>query len=151
MKTILALLALMFTGTYTVLGQDGKTITEIQIVNDTDYVYDAPDVLPEYPGGLNGLMDFLCQNIIYPTKAVEGNIQGKVLVKFVVNISGSVENVQVIEPVHPLLDEEAVRVVSLLRGFTPGQKDGKYVNTWYSLPISFKLNGDEKKRTETSF
>ncbi len=151
MKTILALLALMFTGTYTVLGQDGKAITEIEIVNDTDYVYDAPDVLPEYPGGLNGLMDFLCQNIIYPTKAVEGNIQGKVLVKFVVNISGSVENVQVIEPVHPLLDEEAVRVVSLLRGFTHGQKDVKYVNTWYSLPISFKLNGDEKKRTETSF
>lgn len=60
-------------------------ITEIKIVKDADYVDEAPDVLPEYPGGVNGLMSFLSQNLIYPQKAIEDNIQGKVVVKFVVD------------------------------------------------------------------
>lgn len=124
--------------------QSNNQITEIKIVKDSEYVDEAPNVLPEYPGGLNGLMSFLSQNLIYPDKAIEENIQGKVVVKFVVDTKGYATNPEIITPVHPLLDAEAIRVVCLLKGFTPGQKNGKSVNTWYTLPINFKFHDDSQ-------
>lgn len=103
------------------------------------YTMQSLDSEPEYPGGLNGLMQFLCENIHYPAKAVEDCIQGRVVVKFVVTTDGDVANVEVVRGVDPLLDAEAVRVVKRLNGFTPGVLNGKKVNVWYLLPVTFRM------------
>ena len=128
-------------------------VTEIMIVEDLDddngsnYVYEAPDVQPEYPGGINALMAFLSQNISYPEDAMEQNIQGRVMVRFVVTKDGNVSDVEVTNSVYPSLDAEAVRVVKLMKGWKPGEFNGQKVNVWFSLPISFKLQHDLEEMT----
>lgn len=144
MKKFCIILVLIDACAICLSAQSHNLITEIRIVKDVDYVDEAPDVLPEYPGGLNGLMSFLSQNLIYPDKTIEENIQGKVVVKFVVDTKGNATNPEIINSVHPLLDAEALRVISLLNGFTPGQKNGKAVNSWYTLPINFKFHDDRQ-------
>lgn len=103
-----------------------------------------PDKMPVFPGGDAALMNFLAQNINYPPSAVDNNIEGKVIVQFVVTRTGEIGEVKVVRPVDPELDAEAVRVVKLLPKFIPGEMDGKPVNVWYILPVSFKLAEDEK-------
>lgn len=135
----------------------GQQITEIAIVPDKPEkaiingkevdVLEAPDVMPEYPGGINGIMSFLSANLVYPPNAAEQSIQGRVLVQFVVDTKGNVSNVEIREGVDPSLDAEALRVVKLLNGWTPGKMKGKPVNVWYTLPISFKLQ-DETPQIE---
>lgn len=147
---LLAIMLLGIAANYYSIGyaQSHNQITEIKIVKDSEYVDETPDVLPEYPGGVNGLMSFLSENLIYPQKAIEDNIQGKVVVKFVVDKKGKAANPEVINSIHPLLDAEALRVVSLLTGFTPGQKKGQSVNTWYTLPINFKFQDNQPEIEE---
>lgn len=132
---------------------DEQKVTEIMIVEDSkssDNILELVtlDKQPEFAGGINGLMQFLSENITYPTECAENNIQGKVLVKFTVFKNGKVGNIEVVRPVHPLLDAEAVRVVSLLPDWTPGELGGKPVNVWYNLPINFKLQGDDPRIAE---
>ena len=129
-----------------------QQVTEIAIVPDMPEkaminckaveVLEAPDVMPEYPGGVNGIMSFLSSKLIYPQEAFEKNIQGRVLVQFVVDTQGNVSNVEIKDGVHPLLNEEAIRVVKMLNGWTPGKHQGNAVNVWYVLPVSFKLQAD---------
>ena len=137
--------------------QTEQKVTEIMIVEDkapdtvnvngkktSVYELQSLDSEPEYPGGVSGLMSFLGQNLVYPESAVQNNIQGKVLVKFVVTKEGNVANVEVIQSVDPALDAEAVRVVSLMKGFTPGILNGEKVNVWYVLPVNYRLQDDRQ-------
>lgn len=107
-------------------------------VEESD-ITDYPERLPEYPGGLQALMQFLGDNITYPDECVKNKIQGRVIVRFTVFKDGMVGNIKTTNPVHPLLDAEAMRVVSIMPRWTPGSLDGVPVNVWYSLPVSFKL------------
>lgn len=117
-----------------------ETATEIDIVEDESFCdMNVLDEYPEFPGGISGLMDFLCDNIVYPSACVKDKIQGKVLVKFAVMKDGSVGNVQISHPVHPALDAEAMRVVKMMPRWKPGRCDGENVNVWYVLPVSFRL------------
>lgn len=119
-----------------------QPITEFAIVPDETLTLEKSDSLPEYKGGQNALLRVLSDNLIYPTECVEANIQGSVLVQFVVSSKGKVKDITVLRSVHPLLDAEAIRVVGLLCDWKPGIKDGKKVNTYYNLPIFFKLQDD---------
>lgn len=94
---------------------------------------------PEYPGGDVGLIKFIQANLKYPQMEKDNNIQGKVLLRFLVMEDGSVRDVTVMRGVTPGLDKEAVRVASLLKGFQPGRQQGKPVRVYYNLPIVFKL------------
>lgn len=109
-----------------------------------DTVYRQVDVPPAYPGGTGGIMSFLAENLKYPTAAEANRIQGRVVVSFVVGTDGKVGRATVTEPVHPLLDAEALRVVGLLSGFTPGRKGGRPVKTWFVLPVRFALDDSPK-------
>lgn len=71
--------------------------------------------------------------------AAENNIQGRVVVQFVVKKDGSIGKVVVSRGVDPDLDKEAVRVVKKLGKFNPGRNNGQPVAVWYTLPIRFKL------------
>ena len=100
-------------------------------------VYDAVDEMPSFPGGLNGLMTFLAQNMVYPVTAQENGVQGRVIVSFVVETDGSITDVKVARSVDPSLDREAMRVVKAMPKWTPGKKDGKPVRVKYTVPMVF--------------
>ena len=98
--------------------------------------------MPEFQGGMGECMKFLSKNIKYPAEAMENDIQGRVIMQFVVKKDGSISNPTVARSVDPLLDEEALRVVNAMPKWKPGMHEGKAVNVKYTLPVMFKLSGD---------
>jgi len=94
------------------------------------------------------LSEYLSENIKYPQTAIEKNIQGKVIVKFVVNEDGHISNAEVIRGVSKELDAEALRVVSAMPDWNPGIQDGKKVSVYFTQPISFKLDDDRSDSTK---
>lgn len=95
--------------------------------------------MPQFPGGESALLKYLSDHIKYPETAIENNLQGRVVVQFVVKRDGSIGEVKVVRGKDPDLDKEAVRIVKTLPTFIPGRMNGQAVNVWYTLPISFKL------------
>lgn len=110
-------------------------------------VYKSVDCPPRFPGGDAALMKYLSSHIQYPTMAQENNIDGKVVVQFVVEIDGSIGEVKVVRSVDPDLDKEAVRVAKTLPHFIPGRQNGELVRVWYTLPVNFKLQRNEQEPT----
>lgn len=95
--------------------------------------------LPEFPGGQQAMNQFIIDNVKYPDEARKNGIQGKVLVSFLVSSTGKLKNINVVESVNELLDKEAVRVISSMPNWIPGEVDGKPVDMEMKLPIQFKL------------
>lgn len=108
---------------------------------DDNKVFDVVEQNPVFPGGEAALLKYVAEHIRYPPMAQENNIQGRVVVQFVVTKTGSIGQVKVVRSKDPDLDKEAVRVVKSLPKFTPGKMNGHAVNVWYTLPINFKLQG----------
>lgn len=108
---------------------------------EPEQVFQSVEQMPKFPGGDAELMKFIQEHLRYPTMAAENNIQGKVVVQFVVTKNGSIGEVKVIRSRDQDLDKEAVRVVKSLPNFIPGRMNGQPVNVWYTLPINFKLQG----------
>lgn len=104
-----------------------------------DEIFTAVEQMPQFPGGEGELLKYISTHIKYPTMAAENNIQGRVVVKFVVQKDGKVGEVVVLRGKDPDLDKEAVRVVKTLPNFIPGKMNGQAVSVWYTLPINFKL------------
>ena len=108
---------------------------------EPEKVFTAVEQMPQFPGGEAALMKYLSQNINYPQVAMENGIQGRVIVQFVVTKNGTVGEVKVIRSVDRDLDKEAIRLCKSLPKFIPGKMNGQEVNVWYTLPITFKLQG----------
>lgn len=102
-------------------------------------VYTKAEVMPEFPGGMGEMMNFLGSNIKYPRSSMEANVSGTVYVGFVVDRTGNVEDVHVIKGVEDALDTEALRVVNEMPNWTPGIEAGENVSVKFTLPITFKL------------
>lgn len=102
-------------------------------------VFTAVQQMPQFPDGDAELLKYISTHIKYPTMAAENNIQGRVVVKFVVKKDGQVGDVVVLRGRDPDLDKEAQRVVKTLPKFIPGKMNGQAVAVWYTLPINFKL------------
>lgn len=100
-------------------------------------INDGVEVMPEFPGGPQALFNYLNANVKFPRIAEENGIQGKVVVSYVIDIDGSVTDVQVVQSVHPALDKEAMRVIKNMPKWIPGKHDGKAVQVKYSVPINF--------------
>lgn len=108
--------------------------------SDESMVYTEVDSMPVFAGGDQEIINFIANNTKYPEKAKEKNIAGKVIVRFVVEKDGTVAGAEILKSVDPLLDAEALRVVSSLPKFEkPAKKDGKTVSVYYMIPISFAL------------
>ncbi len=103
--------------------------------------------MPKFPGGDTTLLKYILENTKYPEVAKANNIQGKVIVRFCITETGSIDKISVIRGVDPELDKEAMRVVSTLPAFQPGKQGGKAVPVWYMVPISFSLNGGKLPET----
>lgn len=123
------------------------TTTAAETNTSNEKVYKSVDCPPRFPGGDAALMKYLSSHIQYPTMAQENNIEGKVVVQFVVEIDGSIGEVKVVRSVDPDLDKEAVRVAKTLPHFIPGRQNGELVRVWYTLPVNFKLQRNEQEQT----
>ena len=107
---------------------------------EPDEVFMVVEDQPEFPGGTAALLEYLRKNIKYPAICRENNIQGKVIVTFVVNKDGSIVDIEVAKSVNPSLDKEAIRVISQMPKWKPGSQRGKPVRVKYSVPVNFRLN-----------
>ena len=109
------------------------------VAEKNQQAFDVVEQMPEFPGGIKALLDYLCQNVKYPADAEKQKIEGRVIANFVVETDGSISNVEVFRPVFPSLDAEAVRVLSAMPKWKPGMQSGKVVRVKYTVPISFNL------------
>lgn len=106
-----------------------------------DEIYTVVEQNPEFPGGMDALLQWLGTHVEYPEEARSQGLEGKVYVTFVVERDGSISNVRVISPKETLapLNEEAVRVVKSMPRWKPGKQRGKRVRVQFNLPIQFAL------------
>lgn len=130
-----------------------------------DNVYREVDVMAEYKdGGIWGMRKFVQENIMYPKSATKNNISAKIYVQFVINEKGNVTNIEInrsnirnneIDEIIVIsmfkksskttsesltaLEAEAIRLIKLLKDFTPAQKDGKNVKSQFTFPINFQI------------
>jgi len=106
---------------------------------EDNVVFQVVETMPSFPGGDQALFKFLGDNVKYPVIAQENGIQGRVICQFVVNKDGSIVDVEVVRPVDPSLDKEAIRVIKSMPNWSPGKQRGKSVRVKYTLPVNFKL------------
>ena len=110
------------------------------VVSQTNQkVFDTVDQMPEYPGGMQAMIEFLQANMKYPEDAAKQKVEGRVMVQFVVETDGSISDVHVAKQVFPSLDAEAIRVVQAMPKWTPGKEKGNVVRVKYNLPIVFRM------------
>ena len=114
------------------MAQDVDSITNIE----SKKVFGNPEMQPTFKGDINL---WLAQNMRYPEEAEKNNIEGKVIVSFVIEKDGSVSNIKALKSPHSSLTEEAIRVVKAMPNWNPGTMYGKPVRVKYVLPLSFKL------------
>ena len=107
---------------------------------DISDVFPFADTIPEYPGGVAGLLRFLRSELRYPNDAHNQGIEGKVVVQFIVMEDGKVDGIKILKGKSPSLDEESIRVVRLMSGkWKPGILNGKKVRVYFTLPVIFQL------------
>ena len=114
-------------------------IEEKPLVLNPDEVFGIVEQMPSFPGGQAKLMDYLSENIHYPEALAESCVQGRVICTFVVEKDGSISDVKVVKSVDPLLDEEAIRVVSGMPKWYPGKQNGIAYRVKYTIPVTFRL------------
>ena len=124
--------------------EHGKDIADLkQVVTqaepEPEKVFDMVEQMPTFPGGQTELMAYLGKNIKYPTIAQKNKEQGRVILQMIVGKDGSISNIKVLRSISPLLDAEAIRVVSTMPKWEPGQQGGQAIAVEYTLPIVFKL------------
>jgi len=104
-----------------------------------DEVFMVAEQMPEFPGGMKELLKFLQNNLKYPENAMKNNVQGRVIVQFVVEKDGTLTEFKVARSVDPDLDAEALRVLQIMPKWKPGMQRGKIVRVKFTVPVSFKL------------
>ena len=100
--------------------------------------YQVVEEMPEFPGGMKSLMDYLSTNVKYPEAAKQAGISGRVTTQVVVGDDGVIRDVKVLRSVSPELDAEAIRVMSSMPKWKPGKQDGKPVPVRYTVPVNFR-------------
>jgi len=117
-----------------------KSSSRVFPMSDDDRIYDVVEQMPSFKGGQGTLMKWIASNLNYPVAAEEQQIEGRVLVQFVVEKDGSITNVKVIKSIESSLDNEAIRVVKSMPNWIPGRQNGLAVRVKYTVPVTFRLN-----------
>jgi TonB family protein len=110
--------------------------------DDPDDVFTAVEIMPVFGNDTTGtaLLNWVGENMVYPEKAKKDGIQGKVIIKFIVDEAGNVNNPVVVRSADPLLDEAALEVIRKCPQWSAGMQGGVPVKVYYHLPINFALN-----------
>ncbi len=107
---------------------------------EEEKIYEYAEVMPKYPGGPEALMKYLMSNIKYPSVWAEADPVGKVIVKFYVDIDGSVKNASVKKnSVGREIEGEVLRVINSMPKWTPATQNGKPVMCYYTLPVTIEI------------
>ena len=112
---------------------------EPEVKHKEEEIFVAVEQQAEFPGGQAALMKWLSNNIRYPEAAQQNDIQGRVVVKFVVEKDGSTGSASVVKGVDKDLDREALRVVKKMPRWQPGKNNGVAVRSYFTLPVTFRL------------
>ena len=107
------------------------------IGNDTIFL--IVEEAPEFNGGSGNLNNYLRENLEYPQNAVDNNLEGRVIIEFIINTDGTLSNIHVQNGIHESLEKEALRVVNSMPKWKPGKNNGKHVKVKYVLPINFTI------------
>lgn len=125
---------------------DGKTTDEQDNLapvavdmGDNPLNFRIVEQLPEFPGGMSAFVKWLTDNLKYPPSAQRQNIQGRVVVTFIINRDGSVADLKVAQSVNPMLDREALRVARMMPRWKPGVANNRPCRTMMAIPIEFKI------------
>lgn len=124
----------------------GKSdVKEAVVEENTNAIvsFAAVEKLPAFPGGEAAFGNYLSKNIRYPPVAKENNVQGRVIVSFVVEKDGSLTDIKVVRDIGSGCGAEAVRVLSKSPHWTPGIQNGKPVRVAYTMPVNFTLSSDQ--------
>lgn len=101
--------------------------------------------MPEFPGGMPKLIEFIRQNIQYPQTAKRSKLEGRVIMQVVIDKDGTVTQPRILRSVNPVLSadaalcEEAFRIVSIMPKWKPGRQHGVNLKVRYAFPIKFEL------------
>lgn len=112
---------------------------EPEVKHKEEEIFVAVEQQAEFPGGQAALMKWLSQNVRYPETAQQNDVQGRVIVKFVVEKDGSIGTATILKGVDKDLDREALRVVKKMPKWQPGKNNGVAVRSYFNLPVVFKL------------
>jgi len=102
-------------------------------------IFWGPEHLAKFTGGEKGLMIFLRDHIQYPVECKENKIQGRVIVRFIIDEKGKIICPYIHRSLHPAIDKEALRIVKLMPDWVPASNKGVPCMTCYTLPILFKM------------
>ena len=106
------------------------------INNDEKVLTGVVEYQPQFPGGIKACEQFIKENLRYPD--TESDVQGRVIVSFMVERDGSLSDIKVVRGLDPAFDEEALRVVKMMPKWSPGATDGKISVMRYTIPVIFK-------------
>ena len=109
--------------------------------NDNDSIYNVVSENAEFPGGNMAASNWISKNMTYPEECRKQGIEGRVVIKFVVNKDGSIVDAEAVKSPHPALAAEALRVVKSMPKWKPAKEGGKVVRSRFNIPIMFRLAG----------
>lgn len=120
-------------------GGEGDTLKGMNTEISNPLHFRVVEDIPQFPGGANEFIKWLTKNLRYPSQAQKQKIEGKVMVQFIVEIDGSISNLEVVKSVAPALDMEAMRVMKKMPQWKPGMQNNEPCRTMVCIPIVFKL------------
>lgn len=129
---------LTFIITITLCLISSKNFAQVAIDTTGEIIMYA-EVMPQFNEGEEEMYKFISTNLNYPILAKENGIEGKVIVRFVVEKNGSLSNIEILKKVGWGCDEEAMKLIKKMPNWIPGKMNGKPVRTYYTLPIVFSL------------
>ena len=113
-------------------------------------VFEVVEEMPEFPGGVDAMMEYLQKELRYPESAKEKGIQGRVTVQFIIDKEGNVTNSKVTRSVDKDMDTEAIRLVKAMPKWKPGMQKGKAVAVKYTVPVVFRLEGGKTVNSQVT-
>lgn len=117
----------------------GPKVPEKDVEDEDLKIWKHPSIMPIFCKGEAAMFKFLSEELKYPEIPRVNGVSGVVYVQFVVGKDGKVRDAQVVRPIDPWLDAEALRVAKMLDCFEPGQQAGTEVDVYFILPVRFAL------------
>ena len=150
MKRNYLLMAVMLLLSVTVASAQNYDDTMDEEVVEEEEIFLVMQESAEFPGGINKMYDFIRQNLKYPQVSRDNDSQGRVILKFEVLKDGRIDNITILKSSGDAsLDNEAIRVVSLMPKWKPAMQNGRNVATWFTLPLNFSLDIDKPTNNES--
>ncbi len=139
MRKLFLVAAIVLIASGALVAQNKKTMPKEAADNDV-VRFDELEEKPTFQGGTaDTFIQYVYGRLRYPEDAVKKKIEGRVVLQFIIDTDGSIQDIQVASATHPSLNKEAVRVVSTSPKWNPGKVGDKPVKVRYTLPVSFRL------------